>query len=142
MKKLNLVVERSGFVSVPASELKFDMDSVSGNYTWFYNDSKDGSFISSENPTIRWNGIRFKFKFIPSYEYLKKRFFKRYNEILKYPDVKVQIRLNKNTVIISYSTIINDYTIEGKYVIPAKRNETIKIAQENLPYSIKIQIKW
>jgi len=61
---------------------------------------------------------------------------------LKYPDVKVQIRLNKNTVIISYSTIINDYTIEGKYVIPAKRNETIKIAQENLPYSIKIQIKW
>jgi len=143
MKTLNFTVNSSGFVSMPVTSFSEDMDCVTGEFMKVCYDSLAGTYIRVENPTIRWNGINLKVTFIPGYEYRKKRFFKRYNEIVKYPDVKIKVRISKNTLHISYTTIIGSVKVEGKFVISKRgENQSLIISHENLPYNIKIQVKF
>jgi len=140
MKTLKFTVSRSGFITIPVKMLK-GMDNVSGDYTWIYSDTRDGTFISSENPVIEWGNLRLKVKFKPKYEYRKKKFLRRYNEIVKYPDVEVQVRQTENELHIFYWSNIKDTKIEGKFIVSTSHpNEVLTIKNEDLPYSVTITV--
>jgi len=142
MKTLKFTVSRSGFITIPVKMLK-GMDNVSANYMWIYSDTRDGVFISSKNPIIEWNNLRLKVRFKPKYEYIKKNFLKRHNEIVKYPDVEVQVKPTENELHIFYWSNIKDTKIEGKFIVPTTRpNEVLTIKNENLPYSVTITVNY
>jgi len=141
MKTLKLTVGSSGFITIPAKSLK-GMDNVSGDHMWVYSDTRDGTFISSKNPIIEWNNLRLKVRFKPKYEYIKKKFLKKYNEIAKYPDIEMQVRQTENEILIFYNSKAKNIKIEGKLVIPTdNHNESLAIEDEKLPYKVKITVQ-
>jgi len=141
MRKLNLTIGSSGSVNIPVSSLKEDMEYVVGNSMMVLHDSREGTALLVDNPILELNDVTIEIKFCPKFEYRKKKFLKRYHEIAKYPDVDIQVKFTEKTILVSYKAKIGDTKIEGKFTIPAQKNDELIIKHEDLPYSVKISIK-
>jgi len=141
MRKLNLTIGSFGSVSIPVTALKEDLDHVAGDNMRIWHDSREGTIIWVDNPIIELNDVTIEIKFSPKFEYRKKKFLKRYHEIAKYPDVDIQIKFTEKSLSFSYKSKIGDTKIEGKFTIPAQKNDELIIKHEDLPYSVKLSIK-